>query len=100
MADTVEERRAARDAETRQQRPPADRTRAGSFDAFAAMVAARLEQGRRAYGDRSFERDPAEVAGEIEEELADICGWSFILWTRVRRLKARLDTDPQRMNVR
>ena len=91
MANTVEERRAARDAETRQQYAAADRVKSTSFNAFTEMVAARLEQGRRAYGDRSFGRDPAELAGEVEEEILDIVGWSFILWCRIRRLRERLD---------
>ena len=87
----AESRRIARDAETRQNYAAADRVSATSFDTFAAMVAERLEQGRRQYGDRSFELPPSELASEIEEELADVCGWAFVLWTRVRRLRARLD---------
>jgi NTP pyrophosphatase (non-canonical NTP hydrolase) len=87
----AEQRRTACDAETRGDQRAADTTRATTFDVFAAMVAERLKAGRRAYGDASFARDPADLAGEIEEELADVAGWAFILWTRVRRLKERLD---------
>jgi len=99
MTIEAEERRAAREAECRGDFAAADRVRATSFGTFTALVAERLEQGRRQYGDRSFTRPPAELASEIEEELADVCGWAYVLWCRVRRLKARLDTDPQKMNV-
>jgi hypothetical protein len=58
---------------------------------FAAHVEARLLVGREVYGERSFEKPPAELAGEVEEELLDVCGWSFILWTRVRAIRAALE---------
>jgi hypothetical protein len=57
---------------------------------FAAAVVARLEKGREAYGDGSFNRLPGELLGEIKEELADVCGWSFVLWCRLHDLEARL----------
>ena len=57
-----------------------------SFDAFIVLVAARLEQGRKTYGDRSFSRSPAELTEEIEEELLDVCAWSFILWSRLHAI--------------
>jgi len=91
MTTTAESRHAARDAETRGDYRAADSIRSSSFDTFVAMVAERLEQGRRAYGDASFDRDPAELAGEIEEELADVCGWAFVLWCRLRNLRERLE---------
>jgi hypothetical protein len=59
-----------------------------AWSTFTAAVAARLEQGREAYGDRSFHREPAALAGEIAEELLDVCAWSFILWVRFDRVRA------------
>lgn len=50
------------------------------------MVSERLEKGAIAYGNKSFSREPTELLREIDEEIADICGWSFILHVRVRRL--------------
>jgi len=64
-----------------------------SFAAFAALVEKRLEAGAREYGDTSFARPPAELVGEVAEELLDVCAWSYILWCRVRVLEARLP-DP------
>ena len=55
---------------------------------FAQAVRARLDAGRDAYGDRSFDAEPAELAREIQEELEDVCGWAYVLWTRIRRLEA------------
>jgi len=36
-------------------------------------------------------RDPADLLSEIEEELLDVCGWSFVLWCRLHRLRVILD---------
>jgi hypothetical protein len=64
------------------------------FPEFVANVEARLEAGRAAYGDRPFSRAPAELAGEVEEELLDVCAWAFILWARVRRLRRMTEGAP------
>ena len=56
------------------------------FHAFGEAVAARLDKGRREYGDRSFDRPTRELLAEIEEELLNVCGWSFVLSRRIRRL--------------
>jgi hypothetical protein len=57
---------------------------------FAQAVWTRLEKGRAEYGDASFKRPPEELAAEIEEELADVCGWAFVLWCRVGALRERI----------
>jgi hypothetical protein len=54
---------------------------------FTSKVSRRLDAGRRVYGDSSFERPLKRVVTEIQEELEDVCGWSFILWTRLQNLK-------------
>jgi hypothetical protein len=59
----------------------------GAFPTFAAAVAKRLEQGAALYADRSFTVPPDVLAGEVEQELLDVCAWSFILWCRVRALR-------------
>ena len=66
---------------------------------FAGTVRARLEKGQAEYGDASFQLPPEELVGEIEEELADVCGWAFVLWCRVRGLEkavsvSRADDKP------
>ena len=64
---------------------------------FASCVAARLETGRREYGDRSFSREPRELVREVEEELFDVAGWAFVLWSRMRDVRVALealDTTP------
>lgn len=60
------------------------------WDLFRKVLHDRLEAGERAYGDGSFSKDPTALVGEIEEELLDVCGWSFVLWVRLRRLRERL----------
>lgn len=53
---------------------------------FVSMIRGRLERGRTDYGDRSFTRNPEGLAFEIRQELADVAGWAFILWSRLRRI--------------
>jgi len=56
------------------------------WPAFAAAVRERLEAGRAEYGDASFDAEPAELVREINEELMDVCAWSYILHARMARL--------------
>lgn len=72
-------------------------TRVPLFESFAGEVGARLEQGAREYGDQSFSKEPRELVREVEEELLDVAGWAFILWTRIRALREGvegLSVDP------
>jgi hypothetical protein len=57
-----------------------------NFQRFAAAVADRLEAGASTYGDRSFSLDLVSLLGEIDQELHDVCGWSFIAHTRIEKL--------------
>lgn len=61
-----------------------------SFEAFLGQVRARLERGREVFEDRSLERPATELLTEIQEELADVCGWSALLWSRLERLREEL----------
>jgi len=61
-----------------------------AFDGFVSAVRQRLEAGRVAYGDKSFNRPPAELVREIQAELLDVCGWSFILYQRLDAVLAAL----------
>ena len=74
--------------------PKADESSLGGsaayFDAFVSAVASRLCAGEREYGNRSFARPPVELVGEIAEELEDVAGWAYILWRRLRELRAAL----------
>ena len=54
---------------------------------FTGAVRARLKKGQAEYGDASFKRPPEELVDEIGEELADVCGWAFVLWCRIRGLE-------------
>jgi hypothetical protein len=69
---------------TRDDRPkgsPADPL--SRWPAFVAAVRARLDIGQQEYGHRSFSRPVEELTKEIEEELFDVCAWTYILWTRI-----------------
>lgn len=54
---------------------------------FLAVVRQRLEAGAQEYGDASHRRPVGELLDEIQQELADVCGWSAILWGRLEHLR-------------
>lgn len=58
---------------------------------FFEMFRARLETGKKEYGDRSFLRDTSEIDDEIDQELLDIVGWAYVRWAsrRLRRVTLR-----------
>ena len=53
---------------------------------FIKRVTTRLEQGGDEYEDTSFSKSKPQLVEEIKQELEDVAGWSFILWTRIDRL--------------
>jgi len=57
------------------------------FADFTLAIEKRLDAGAREYGDKSFGRDPAALLSEIEQELMDVCGWSYVLHRRVVTLR-------------
>ena len=62
------------------------------YSVFVETVRRRLDAGHREYGDASFARDPDELLAEIQEEIEDIAGWSFVLWCRLRDLREKVTT--------
>jgi hypothetical protein len=87
-----------RDVSQRANGAAASDTLAG-FDAFARSVRKRLIAGRETYRDESFMRLPAELLGEIAEELADVAGWAFIAWARVHELAQKADDAQRRLAI-
>jgi hypothetical protein len=60
---------------------------------FAELVRRRLEKGRATYGDRSFDSDPTELIGELQQECLDLAGWGFVLFCRLEAMVRALSTD-------
>lgn len=48
----------------------------------------RIERGAIEYGDKSFDKSTEKLLGEIQEEILDIAGWSYILWEKLERMKS------------
>ncbi len=72
-----------------------------SREAFLAELNKRLDAGAKEYGDRSFQRAPGDLLGELEQECLDLAGWGFCLFTRVRSLKERAAiADPFALELR
>lgn len=70
------------------------------FEPFLNQVRARLEFGEKAYGS-SGERTSSELISEIQQELADICGWSAVLWARLEKLRAKTsELEPDKKFIR
>lgn len=59
------------------------------FIPFVEKLNAKMKQGFKDYGDKSFSRPPIELVEEIEEELLDICGWSMIMWCKLEDIKVK-----------
>jgi hypothetical protein len=57
---------------------------------FSSDVRDKLVLGADLYGDGSFSFPIDQLLKEISEELIDISGWSFILWTRIQNLRQEL----------
>jgi hypothetical protein len=60
---------------------------------FFRAIDARLDAGQRAYGNKSFSRDPAELLEEIKLELLDICGWSYVALVRIGEMERALEAS-------
>ena len=56
------------------------------WPAFIESIQKRLRVGERDYGDSSFEVPLVKLVDEIQQELEDVAGWSFIMWSRLRQL--------------
>lgn len=52
-----------------------------AIDIFLGKLDARLDKGAREYKNRSFTRSVRDVEKELEEELLDLVGWTYVMWT-------------------
>ena len=62
---------------------------------YQRRIRLRIKQGAQEYGDTSFLSSPLALIEEIQQEIEDIAGWGFLLWTRLERMKrlaSKLDT--------
>ena len=57
------------------------------FPEFTERLHARMEKGFLEYGDASFDRTVGDLLTEIEEEVLDICGWSVILYSKIKEMR-------------
>jgi hypothetical protein len=60
------------------------------FEKFVALLEKKLDVGAQQYGDASFSKHGVKIIDDVMEELMDVCGWSFVLYVKVNRLKERL----------
>lgn len=61
---------------------------------FEQVLKGRLQDGYERYGDWSFDRPLESKEGllsMVEEEVLDIIGWSFIVWTRLKALRQAME---------
>lgn len=62
------------------------------FDEFIRVLTQRMEDGYWTYGDKSLNQPIPKTLGELEQELIDIPGWSYIAWRRIRRIRSLMET--------
>ena len=56
------------------------------WPSFTDRILKRLERGRVDYGDASFTRPLTQLVGEIQQEVDDIVGWSFITHNKLEEI--------------
>lgn len=66
------------------------------FSAFLQQLELKVERGAIEYGDKSFDLPANRTISELQAELLDICGWGFILWVRMERLRQALEAKEQK----
>ena len=71
---------------------------------FMDLLSKKLASGSVELGDKSFFRPIPELVGEMEEELVDIAGWTFVAWVRLKlrlknaeQIEAIESMDPDRL---
>lgn len=68
-----------------------------SIEEDLQRLADRLANGAREYGNRSMLRTPSAIVAEIEQELIDLPGWTYVLWAIAqRKLAGATPEDAQR----
>lgn len=67
------------------------------FSTFLSKLELKVERGALDYGDRSFELPPDRLFEELEAELLDICGWGFVLWVRLQKMREAMARDLNRV---
>ena len=58
---------------------------------FSEAVQKKLQAGFEEHSDWSFARTPEDLADEVIEEMLDICGWTLILYVRMKNLKRHIE---------
>lgn len=53
-----------------------------AIDQFLDALDPRLNKGAREYRNRSFTRRVRDVERELKEELLDLVGWTYVLWSQ------------------
>ncbi len=66
---------------------------------YAEAVLAKLDKGAADYGDASLDADSGKLLDEIEAELLDVNGWSFLLWSRIQSLRVKLKAIEERVDA-
>lgn len=62
-------------------------TREESRLRFITQLHAKLDQGAREHGDKSFDLSSPALVKELQAEALDLAGWGWILWDRLERLR-------------
>jgi len=60
------------------------------FKKFVKLLDAKMKKGFLQYGDKSFDREPEDLIGELQQEVIDISGWGMILFHRLEEMKLKL----------
>ncbi len=70
------------------------------WQTFISQIEPRLNRGAVEYGDASLKATSQELYKEVEEEILDVVGWSFLLWMKLQGISNRLLAQTQECEVK
>lgn len=76
---------------TNEKTPVSDVMLAEYLPAYRRRQDARFENGRREYGDASFDLPVLRLIDEVQQECEDAANWQFMAWSRLEALKETID---------
>jgi hypothetical protein len=60
------------------------------LDEFVGKMRERIAKGEASYGEDAYLHH--DLPKEIEEEIVDMCVWSFLMWNKLQKLKKKIES--------
>ena len=60
------------------------------FEEYITQLRAKVEEGAKEHGDKSYDLQASKVVVELQKECLDIAGWGYFLWRRLEKVRKLL----------